>query len=46
LETEALPLAEITRVEAEVAAAIDAAVQFAMKSPYPAPEEALDDVYA
>jgi pyruvate dehydrogenase E1 component alpha subunit len=46
LETEALPLAEITRVEAEVSAAIEAAVQFAMESPYPAPEEALDDVYA
>ncbi len=46
LETAAVPLAEITQVEAEVATAIDAAVQYAMESPYPAPEEALDDVHA
>lgn len=46
LETDALTLKEITRVEEAVSAAVEEAVQFAMESPYPTPEEALDDVYA
>lgn len=38
--------AEIEAVQAEVAQAIDEAVQFAQDSPYPEPEEALDDVFS
>jgi pyruvate dehydrogenase E1 component alpha subunit len=38
--------AEFTSIEKEAAAKIDDAVEFALKSPYPAPEEALEDVYA
>lgn len=38
--------AEIQQIDREVAAEIDEAVQYAMESPYPAPEEALEDVYA
>lgn len=38
--------AEIQQIEREVAAEIEEAVRFAMESPYPEPEEALEDVYA
>lgn len=37
---------DITQIEEKVAQSVDAAVKFAMQSDYPAPEEALDDVYA
>ena len=37
--------AEVEAVQAEVAHAIDDAVQFALDSPYPEPEEALDDMF-
>jgi len=37
---------EATRIAREVAEAVEAAVKFATDSPYPAPEEALEDVYA
>jgi pyruvate dehydrogenase E1 component alpha subunit len=37
---------EIKQTELQVAAEIEEAVKFAKKSPYPAPEEALEDVYA
>jgi len=37
---------ETTQIEKEVADAVETAVKFAMGSPYPAPEEALEDVYA
>ena len=45
-ETHTLSEEEIRKIETEVAVAIDAAVKFALESPYPAPEEALEDVYA
>ncbi len=38
--------AELRGVEEKVAADIEEAVKFALQSPYPAPEEALEDVYA
>ena len=34
-----------TQIEEEVVKAVEAAVKFAVESPYPAPEEALEDVY-
>jgi pyruvate dehydrogenase E1 component alpha subunit len=34
------------KIRAEVKAAVDEAVKFAIESPYPKPEEALEDVYA
>jgi len=37
---------EVRQIEEEVADAVEAAVKFAMDSSYPAPEEALEDVYA
>lgn len=37
---------EAMRIEKEVSDVVEAAVKFAMDSPYPAPEEALEDVYA
>jgi pyruvate dehydrogenase E1 component alpha subunit len=36
---------DIQRIEGEVAAEVDEAVKFAMESPYPDPDEALNDVY-
>lgn len=45
LQTNVLTEAEIQQIEKEVLAEIEEAVKFAMKSPYPAPEEALEDVY-
>ena len=38
--------AEVQKIEENVAAEIEQAVKFAVESPYPAPEEALEDVYA
>jgi pyruvate dehydrogenase E1 component alpha subunit len=46
LQEGAITEAEIQQIGQEVAAEIDAAVRFAMESPYPEPEEALEDVYA
>jgi pyruvate dehydrogenase E1 component alpha subunit len=37
---------EATKIEQEIDQEIDEAVKFAEESPYPAPEEALEDVYA
>jgi len=45
-ESEILTREEAERIRREVVAAVDDAVKFAMESPYPAPEEALEDVYA
>lgn len=46
LSSEVASETEIKQIETEVAAEIENAVKFAKESPYPAPEEALDDVYA
>jgi len=46
LQTNTLTESEIQQIEKEVSAEIEEAVKFAMESPYPAPEEALEDVYA
>jgi pyruvate dehydrogenase E1 component alpha subunit len=46
VEMEALTEKEADKVEQEVAREIDEAVKFAEESPLPAPEEALEDVYA
>ncbi|MGQ9726490.1 MAG: pyruvate dehydrogenase (acetyl-transferring) E1 component subunit alpha [Candidatus Bathycorpusculaceae bacterium] len=46
LQTKTLKEAEIQQIEREVSAEIEEAVRFAMESPYPASEEALEDVYA
>ena len=46
LQTNILAEEEIQRVEEEVSVEIEEAVKFAVESPYPAPEEALEDVYA
>jgi pyruvate dehydrogenase E1 component alpha subunit len=45
LQTNALNESEIQQIEKEVSDEIEEAVKFAMESPYPAPEEALEDVY-
>ncbi|MGA2309398.1 MAG: pyruvate dehydrogenase (acetyl-transferring) E1 component subunit alpha [Candidatus Bathyarchaeia archaeon] len=37
---------EVQEIEEKIAADIEDAVKFAVQSPYPAPEEALEDVYA
>ncbi|MDH5754930.1 MAG: pyruvate dehydrogenase (acetyl-transferring) E1 component subunit alpha [Candidatus Bathyarchaeota archaeon] len=46
LQTNTLVEAEVQQIEKEVSAEIEEAVKFAMESPYPAPEEASEDVYA
>jgi pyruvate dehydrogenase E1 component alpha subunit len=46
LKTNTLQEPGIQQIEKEVSAGIEEAVKFAMESPYPEPEEALDDVYA
>jgi pyruvate dehydrogenase E1 component alpha subunit len=46
LQTNALLEAEIQRIEKEVSTEIEEAVKFAMESPYPFAEEALEGVYA
>jgi pyruvate dehydrogenase E1 component alpha subunit len=38
--------AELQEIEKKVSSAIEDAVKFAVESPYPTPEEALEDVYA
>lgn len=37
---------DVAKMKEKVAASVDAAVKFAMRSDYPAPEEALENVYA
>jgi pyruvate dehydrogenase E1 component alpha subunit len=46
LQNDAFSQAELQKIEENVAAEIEEAVRFAVESPYPAPEEALEDVYA
>lgn len=46
LQTNTLNEGEIQKIEKEVSAEIEDAVKFAVDSQYPAPEEALEDVYA
>ena len=46
LEANIMSGAEMEEVEREVTAEIEEAVKFALESPYPEPEEALEDVYA
>jgi pyruvate dehydrogenase E1 component alpha subunit len=46
LQNEDFSQVEIQKIEEDVAAEIEEAVRFAVESPYPAPEEALEDVYA
>jgi pyruvate dehydrogenase E1 component alpha subunit len=45
LQNDVLTEEELQTVKAQVADRIDDAVKFALESPYPAPEEALEDVY-
>jgi pyruvate dehydrogenase E1 component alpha subunit len=46
LHTKTLTESEIQQIEKQVSDEIEEAVKFAMESPYPASEEALEDVYA
>jgi pyruvate dehydrogenase E1 component alpha subunit len=46
LQANTLTEAGILQIEKEVSAQIEEAVKFATESPYPSPEEALEDVYA
>lgn len=46
IQTGTLTEAEIQKFEKEASAKVEEAVKFAIESPYPVPEEALDDVYA
>jgi pyruvate dehydrogenase E1 component alpha subunit len=46
LENPFLSGSELQKIEEKVAADIEEAVKFALQSPYPAPEEAFEDVYA
>jgi pyruvate dehydrogenase E1 component alpha subunit len=46
LQTNTLTESEIQQIEKEISTEIEEAVKFAMESPLPAPEEALEDVYA
>lgn len=46
LQNPSLSRSELQKIEDKVAADIEEAVKFALQSPYPAPEEALEDVYA
>jgi pyruvate dehydrogenase E1 component alpha subunit len=46
LKENSLTEGEILQMEKQVSAEIEEAVKFATESPYPAPEEALEDVYA
>jgi pyruvate dehydrogenase E1 component alpha subunit len=46
LQTNTLVEMELQKIENEVLNEIEEAVKFAIESPYPSPEEALDDVYA
>ncbi|MBX5328506.1 MAG: pyruvate dehydrogenase (acetyl-transferring) E1 component subunit alpha [Candidatus Bathyarchaeota archaeon] len=46
IHTKALSETEIQHIEKEVSVEIEEAVKFAIESPFPEPEEALEDVYA
>ncbi len=46
LESNVLSQAEADEIEQAVIAEVEEAVKFALESPYPAPEEALEDIYA
>jgi len=46
LQTSTLTEAEVQQIEKEITVEIEETVKFAMESPYPTPEEALEDVYA
>jgi pyruvate dehydrogenase E1 component alpha subunit len=46
LDAKCLSEAEVAGIEKEVENAVERAVEFAVGSPYPKPEEALEDVYA
>jgi len=46
MQTEVLTETEIQQVEKDVLAEIDEAAKYALQSPFPDPEEALEDVYA
>ncbi len=46
IENGTMSEAQTRQMEREVAAAVEAAVKFAIDSPYPTPEEALEDIYA
>ena len=46
VETEVLTEKEADEIEQDVIAAVEKATEFAIDSPHPAPEEALEDVYA
>jgi len=46
LQTKTLTTSEIQKIESAVLAEVEEAVKFALESPYPTPEEALEDVYA
>jgi len=46
LEMKILTETEVNKIEQDVIAAVEKAAQFAIDSPSPAPEEALEDVYA
>jgi len=45
LQTNTLTEVEVQQIEKEVSVRIEEAVKFAVESPYPAPEEAIEDVY-
>jgi pyruvate dehydrogenase E1 component alpha subunit len=46
LQTNTLTETEIKQIEKRVSAEVEEAVKFAVESPFPAPEESLQDVYA
>jgi len=46
LEQKVLTEAEANKIEKEAVANVESAVKFALESPHPTPEEALEDVYA
>ncbi len=46
LQTNTLTETEIQQIEKEASAEIEEATKFAIESPYPKPEEALEDIYA
>jgi pyruvate dehydrogenase E1 component alpha subunit len=46
LRTSTVTEAEVQQIEKEASSEVEVAVEFAEKSPFPAPEEALEDVYS
>lgn len=46
LENEGVSEVEVMEIEKEASEAVETAVKFAIDSPYPAPKEAVEDVYA